>query len=50
MKNLKKLNSLSIKGKKLIDVEYDRELNSDNKKILHSSKRERYYFLTERLE
>ena len=26
---------MSIKGKKLLDVEYEREMNSDSKKILH---------------
>ena len=35
IKNLRKLDSLSIKGKKLLDLEYEREMSLNSKKILH---------------
>ena len=35
VKNLKNLDTLSIKGKNLFDVEYNREMSSKGRKILH---------------
>ena len=37
IQNMKSLNQIRIKGKKLFDLEYDREMSIDRKKYLHKS-------------